>query len=70
MDYLGVCYCRCKPPFAGKECEDPYSQVLLVKSACLAKLATKYFFIMEGLISEIFRRLRFQCGSREHPWSC
>jgi hypothetical protein len=28
MDYIGVCYCRCIPPFAGNSCEDPYSQVL------------------------------------------
>jgi len=51
IDYLGVCYCRCTPPFAGKECERRFSQVL-----CLAILATSNFLYMQGLTSESIGR--------------
>ena len=51
IDYLGVCYCRCTPPFAGKECERRFSQVL-----CLAILATSNILYMQGLTSESIGR--------------
>jgi hypothetical protein len=44
MDYIGVCYCRCKPPFAGKECEDPYSQVLCSEVGMSRHVGNKVFF--------------------------